>query len=172
MRKLLDNPYFVGLLVIGAIIIAFRKPLFSWLKDIKSAPTISYVSTNVTAIAEKIKPQTPPPPPVEVLPDTKIDVQNIQWILTPTRNPFKKVAKKDATRTNTVENVAPQPEQQFKLSGIVVEKTKKFAVINNQILSEGDTISGYRVITIEQDYVVLEGFNQKRKITFGENNSD
>ncbi|MGC8829382.1 MAG: hypothetical protein ACP5TE_06350 [Verrucomicrobiia bacterium] len=171
MRKILDNPYFVGVLVILALIVAFRKPLFSWFEGMKSVPAVNYISTNVTALTEKVKPQSVAQIQPEILPDSKIETQSIQWILTPTRNPFRSVIKKGLSKTNVVEEVSPQPGQQFNLSAVVIEKNKKFAVINGKVLSEGDSISGYRVIKIERDSVELEGFNAKRTLTFGDNGS-
>jgi type II secretory pathway component PulC len=169
MRKLLDNPYVVGLLVLVALIIVFKKPVLGLFEKVKqtqavvpATPTnaIAKVTKTVTNIIEK-------PEPV-ILPDQPIEVESIQWILQPARNPFQRVKPPDSgdSSTNNAITEVP-PDQPLELTGILFEKDKKLAVINNRVVQEGETIAGYKVESIERDYVILSGYGVKRRVNFG-----
>lgn len=165
MRKLLDNPYIVGILVVAAIVIIFREPVFTWVKGLKSAPVVASIRTNIVETAAKVRENLPVEQP-SVLPDAKIEIQNIQWILRPTRDPFRRVFKGVVEPSTNVSEAVSATNVQLRLSAILIEKEKKFAIINGKVFEEGDSIGGYRIIKIERDFVELEGFKQKRKITF------
>ncbi len=169
MRKLLDNPYIVGALVILALLVAFRKPVVDWMQRLKSTPVVSTIGTNINEVIDTVKSQTPQKAQSEIFPDAKIEFQNIQWILKPSRNPFKKITKGgvEIVKTNEVATVTVT-KQPLKLTAILVEQEKKFVMINGTILSEGETISGYKITSINRDYVLLEGYGEKRKLTFNE----
>ncbi len=173
MKKLLDNPYIVGALVLLALLVAFRKPMNNWIQRSKSNPSVSTLITNTNESLGIVKNQSSQQAQSEILPEAKIEVKDIQWILKPYRNPFKNPFKKDSKEADenvkVEENTIVIPTKQtFKLTAILIEQEKKVVMINGKILSEGETISGYKITSINRDYVLLEGYGEKRKLTFGE----
>lgn len=169
MKKLLDNPYIVGALVLLALLVAFRKPVIDWMQRLKSTPFIGTTTTNINEVIAKVKSQTSQQLQPEILPDAKIEVQNIQWILKPSRNPFKRVVKggMENVKTNEVTTITIT-NQPLKLTAILIEQDKKLVMINGKILSEGETISDYKITSINRDFVILEGYGEKRTLTFNE----
>lgn len=168
MRKLFDNPYIVGILVVAALVVLFKKPVLGLFEKVKQTQTAPATTTNVIAkIAQTVTNIAKKPEPV-ILPDQKIEVSSIQWILKPLRNPFQrtKPPETDVSPTNTVETEV-SPDQPLELTAILFEKDQKFAVINNRVVQEGDTIAGYKVESIERDYVMLSGYGVKRRLNFG-----
>lgn len=168
MKKLLDNPYFVGLLVLIAIVVIFRNPIMSFLKNYgKSEPVpAAAIVTNAIAKVQQIVPKLSEP---QILPDAKIEVDNIQWILRPVRNPFERVKGTDlATKTNLIATSPDKQGEILRLTAIWKQTDKSLAVINNKVVTEGESILGYKVAQIEQDYVVLTNELGKIRLDFGE----
>jgi len=57
---------------------------------------------------------------------------------------------------------APPPlEQEFILNGIIIDKERKTAIINNTILKENQLIGGARVLSIRKGEVILEVNNER-----------
>lgn len=168
MRKLLDNPYIVGILVLAALVVLFKKPVFELFEKVKQTQTATATTTNVIAKVAQTVTNIAKKPEPEILPDQKIEVSSIQWILKPLRNPFQRIKPPDTdvSPTNIVETEV-SPDQPLELTAILFEKDKKYAVINNRVVQEGDTIAGYKVELIERDYAILSGYGVKRRLNFG-----
>lgn len=168
MKKLFDNPYFVGLLVAVALFVVFRNPIISLIDKLRHAPIALATTNNVIAMASQSQIPTQKSEPV-ILPDAKIDADNIQWILKPSRNPFQRINPPDDGDSSTnITVIETSPDQPMVLTAVLFEKDKKYAVINNVVVSEGETIAGYKVESIEHDYVILSGFGTKRRLNFGD----
>ncbi len=172
MRKILDNPYIVGLLVMIALVVYFKEPIMKFVNKFRSAPAVA-TTTTVTGDQSSEKSQLPAltQEMPGILPDAKIETDKIQWILKPSRDPFRGKkrgdTKPDTPPTNIIEKTTP-PKPPLKLKAVVIEGEKKFAVINDKIVEEGESLLDYRVLSIARDFVVLEGFGEKRKLTFSE----
>jgi hypothetical protein len=57
---------------------------------------------------------------------------------------------------------------ELNLRAITVGGDKAYVLINDQILEEGDVISGKRIVTIESDRVILEQGGRKFTLVLGE----
>lgn len=57
--------------------------------------------------------------------------------------------------------IAPE----FKLSMVIVGETRNLALVNNQFVTEGNTISGYEVVKIEPRAILLAGKDDKQRLT-------
>lgn len=77
-----------------------------------------------------------------------------------TRDPFKLQPKGSQKAEFGIDNLA--------LSGIAVDETGKIAIINGEIVREGDVIFGIRIIKITEDTVTVEkeGKNYDLKIYY------
>lgn len=99
--------------------------------------------------------------PVHELPQPEpLDLSNLQKIGFPifSRAPFDLVpvaARKEASR----------PE--FKLEAIVIEGPRRLALINGQIVAEGDEIEGARVLSIAKGQVLLMYAEQALRLVLG-----
>jgi hypothetical protein len=68
-------------------------------------------------------------------------------------------------RVQATQPVPSRSSGAFNLSGIVFGAGEPFAVIDNQIVVEGDAVSGWKVITIEQNRVMLLSGNEQLTLT-------
>ena len=57
----------------------------------------------------------------------------------------------------------PPPFPELKLNGIMYSADEKVVIINNNIVHEGDSLEGVKILEIHQDGVVLE-FDGRRKL--------
>ncbi len=98
-------------------------------------------------------------------PGPMADLEKIGWVLDYARDPFKIRTLLDAEVESVVEEkapvalgeVAPPLSPHDVLFAIVHEPGKSIAVINDVIVSEGDDYGNFKVITIGEDFVELEG---------------
>jgi general secretion pathway protein B len=65
-------------------------------------------------------------------------------------------------------DIPPLNDPGIRLQAITWSKApgKRLVVINNRILRQGDTVSGYRIDTVNQDDVVLSSGGEKWKVLF------
>lgn len=168
MRKLFDNPYFVGLLVAVAIFVAFRNTIKGWIGKFSHATPAPVAKTNIIASVSQPTTLSSSQTTPLILPDVKMDVNSIQWILRPSRNPFQRVRVDSETNipVEVVENFIPDDKPPV-LTAILSEKGKKLTVINNRVVAEGEIINGYKVERIETDHVVLSKYGHKFRLDFG-----
>ncbi|MDY0222304.1 MAG: hypothetical protein RBR67_14305 [Desulfobacterium sp.] len=54
---------------------------------------------------------------------------------------------------------------EFNLSMVIVGETRNLALVNNQFVTEGNRISGYKVVKIEPGMIILAGKNDRQKVT-------
>lgn len=66
-------------------------------------------------------------------------------------------ALRDPTRPEFVENAFNIPIQNLKLTGVIVSSNRTLAIINNNFIRLGDTLSGYKVVSIQLNAVQLDG---------------
>lgn len=57
-------------------------------------------------------------------------------------------------------------EEEIIISAVMIDSGRKFAVIDDEIVSEGDTFREYRVVEITSDSVFLEGPNGIRELKY------
>ncbi len=79
---------------------------------------------------------------------TAIDVADVRWNATPSRDPFAvqhDIDPRDLDRVQTKLTVAPRPS----LDALVSGSSSKLAIIDGEVVSEGDRVAGYRVASIE-----------------------
>jgi len=72
--------------------------------------------------------------------------------------PTEKVATKEAPKG--------LDKSKFKLNQILISSTRRAAVINDEVVKEGDTIEDAQVVKIEANKVTLKGKNQTIDLTF------
>lgn len=158
MKKLLNNPLFVGamaLVAVGVVVMNVVRPT--------RGPGAPHQTTSVKkAVPEESSDKKPAQPATEMSPEEVADRDRIRWRQKPAiRDPFRpktSVSGKTSKRTRA--------QKQFRLYGIWVEPGVRLAAINDKIVSEGDRIGGYRVDKIKPDSVLLKGPRNSRLLKF------
>jgi hypothetical protein len=101
-----------------------------------------------------------------------------QWIHHPTRDPFApmSVAKwsppfSDQTATSTPQSPMPRvvSSNNLILKAVAIEAQRRSAVINRQVVYEGEMIEGYQVVSIQLKGVWLQRHGTKQFLTFSTN---
>jgi hypothetical protein len=182
MRQALNNPIVVGILCLVAVVVVYWRV---------SAP--SAYSTEVEAeemVADPIINAVPaPPPPVTPPPPTPapVLVENTsspppfsskeiiaQWEAEFSRDPFKRVASaivgpRETSPTGETNRSADSlsPRKVFQLQAISIEGRRRFAVINHQVVTEGETLEGSRLVKIHADGVVFSDEQGEHQVEFG-----
>ncbi len=172
--KIFKSKAFVGVLVVAAFGIVSKNVILPILK-LKKGPRdiMEQIGFNL----EDIKPKQR-----EVV--NPIDLTAIDWPVEFKRDPFlntilysnrAKLKKKqeitvdDIIEKRTIEAVKPKPvimEEEISVDAIMIEAAGRFAVLNGEVVSEGELYKNYTVVKIEPDYVELNGIGGTRKIYY------
>ena len=155
MKKVLENPFLVGVLAIAAFIVvyrtAFKKPTYA-------APVAEQQSPEDTSEISDLP-----------TPNLRIDVSRAQWTMMHERNPFssKPSEAKDETE-DAIDEATPEVAPVLNVSAIWLEGMLRLTVINDQVLSEGERILDYSVEKILADQIVVKGRGGNIVINFPE----
>ena len=161
--KLLRNPVVVVILAVLALALVVRNVFWPMLGGIRwrkaparvAAPAVaatppakaSPVEQTVAAIKSILGKDAAQPAPVVIHMDTSAAREGAtHWVQSPRRDPFH---SKFVAESRTA--------QLLKLKGVWRQTGGGLAVINNQLLGEGDAILDYRVEKIETDQVWVTG---------------
>ena len=106
------------------------------------------------------------------------DEIDIQWIDHPTRDPFApmsvvKWSKSSLPSSSTAAASNPRspgsPSNHLILKAVAIEAQQRSAVINRQVIYEGESIEGYQVVSIQLKGVWLQRQGKKKFLTFATN---
>ncbi len=102
-----------------------------------------------------------------------------QWTKNPKRDPFSPVMTNTWTHSSAKEfsdSQAPQiqkphgaSQERLTLKAIAIEAQHRSAVINHQVVYEGEIVEGYRVVSIQLQGVWLNRHGMKKFLTFATN---
>ncbi|MGK0188760.1 MAG: hypothetical protein ACI9R3_004574 [Verrucomicrobiales bacterium] len=164
MKKALQNPFVVGTLAVLAILVVFRTTF----KQAAPAAAMSVGAQSKkpnTAKAAESKPESG---------HKKINTVLAQWTTAAlNRNPFNAtsetpeitVLEQQAPRINPVSETEPP---QLKLSAIWHENDRQLVVINDKILTKGETLLEFQIEEILSDHVILSGSGGRIVVGFRE----
>ncbi len=83
-----------------------------------------------------------------------------RWIESPRRDPFR------LDRHQAAAPSGPPASQYLSLRAIWRQTGSQLAIINNQILREGEILQGFAIETIEAESVWVRGTNGRERLTF------
>ena len=121
------------------------------------------------------------PSPMELTPTTPVpslvghDEKATQWIANPTRDPFAPISITKWSNSSSQESSTSSPQtltphgtspSQLTLKAIAIEAQHRSAVINRQVVVEGEMIGGYEVVSIQLKGVLLTRHGKKKFLTF------
>ena len=164
-RRALRNPLLVGGLCVAAGVAVYVNSI-DMLTSEFVAPMVPLSSPPSGTTLE-----SPLPPPLGS-PDPTATV----WIEQPPRDPFSPIGPPSPSVTHSIlSNAIPgSPESEsasappMALKAIAMEDEAKSAVINRAIVHEGDTVGGFKVLSIELSGVWLGQGGNKHFLTFAE----
>ena len=145
MRDLLRKPLPVLIMALAAIWVVYSNVIQPMQKkSLLRAPAMS-----VQPLAEVNTPQS-----------TSFK-EALKWNHTYARDPFSpyKVIRKVSKK---------QKQQRFVLSAILFGTKEPLAMINGELLSQGDKILNQTVLSIQQDFVILKGEKGQKKLTLSQ----
>ena len=108
------------------------------------------------------------------------DEEATLWITNPTRDPFAPISlakwSKTSSQESSISSALPLPPRRARLSqltlkAIAIEAQHRSAVINRQVVVEGETIDGYEVVSIQLKGVLLTRHGKKTFLTFSTNST-
>jgi hypothetical protein len=170
--KFLRNPIVVGVLATIACIYSVWTALGS------RGPRSSPAAAETPAATTSLDPAPLLPAsvtPTDIVADTPapagdttgrpIDIPAVaalagRWIESPRRDPFR------VERPRESKPSGPPASQLLALRAVWRQTGSQLAVINEQILREGDQLQGFAIETIEAEGVWVRGTNGRERITF------
>lgn len=93
-----------------------------------------------------------------------IGMQFHSWVQGASRDPFQ--LNHGATPKKVIPINAPSPTAKWKLKAILLQTGSRMAIINNQIYREGDSIDGYRIVSIDEDTVWFQTPDSREHLGF------
>lgn len=91
-----------------------------------------------------------------------IQSQLPRWLEVPRRDPFEVVVQAKVA----VKQEGPRAEDLLKLHAIWRQSGQQLAVVNQQIVTEGDQVAGYQVQRIENDFITVQGSNGLERVEY------
>jgi hypothetical protein len=141
--KALRNPYVMCILVALALVLGYYR----------------FRAPRVVASPPAAKAARPP----SVGPDASMELDQLGWTPSPTRDPFRPAVRAPAT---TSDHKAEPVAEVLNLKAVWLQEKGGWAVINGKVLGEGDTILGFRVEKILADGVLVQGPDGRRQVGF------
>lgn len=119
--------------------------------------------------------------PTELTPTTSLpsleghDEEATHWIANPTRDPFAPISLAKWSKSSSQESLASSSltlksqgtaQNQLTLKAIAIEAQDRSAVINRQVVVEGEMVGGYEVVSIQLKGVLLTRHGKRKFLTF------
>ena len=177
MRNMFNNIYFVAAMSLLAIgYIAYTVYPFIYTDNAAAGDSL------VNAVIDPLDDLILSEPHVNSFDSDKdLDITKayINWDVYPKRNPFATLTKQQGItppqkltnkqQKTTSEKVIHKEEIEIpKLNAIVISQQSRLAMINNQLLSIGDTINAFEIKKIEPGYIDLHGPDGSLRLTLYE----
>ncbi len=173
--KLLQNPLVVGIMAVAAVaLLGWRlwpilhrpsrsRPPQTVATPAPPAPVSTAVVPLPVAAGKFVAVQTSAPPVfqpggIEVSP---VKMNAPSWSDSSQRDPFQMLGVRSANQASN-----PPAMQVLKLGAIWRQTGNMLAVLNNRVVSEGDTILGFTIETIGAEHVWVGGPNGREEMVF------
>lgn len=176
--KLLQNKFAVILLAVLALGLLFRNIVWPLMKvryparpaaaatpsvaPVAAQRTAASIPTPATATAAKVQSSSEqaadaPVPTVPSMNVAEASAHSGQWLLSPKRDPFKlSGGPSDGKAARDL----------LTLRGVLRQTQSTLVVLNNQVLSVGDSILGFKIESIEDQRVWVNGPNGREQVEF------
>jgi hypothetical protein len=174
---MLRNPKVVIALGILACLLLFRNVFLAFV------PHLSFSLARKTPVPAAAPERTPgangtakPAPLDTAAPELGIDLAQLDWakFRPPRRDPFASVARTNAPAASTAEagsaqsNASAKAREVLELKAVWLQESGRLAVINDQIVGEGESVLGFRIEKIQADGVVVQGPQSRESVEFSQ----
>ena len=173
---MLRNPKVVIALGVLACLLLFRNVFLAFV------PHLSFSLARKTPVPAAAPARTPgtngaakPAPPGTGAPELGIDLAQLDWaqFRSPRRDPFASVARTTAAATTAEAgsaqgNAAAKAREVLELKAVWLQESGRLAVINDQIVGEGESVLGFRIEKIQADGVMVQGPQSRESVGFSQ----
>lgn len=162
--KFLRNPIFVGALAALAIGAAawnvFRPALARRQAARASGPPAPPAATQATPAGAMAGPSATNATPTRPIDLAHVSGRLLEWLQAPRRDPF------EAFVPTALPPQGPRAADVLSIKAIWRQTGVQLAVVNNQVLGEGDQILHYRLERIEGDVLWVRGTNGAERVEY------
>jgi len=169
IRRALNSMWGVGMMSVAALVLVYSNIVAPLLKTDSEQTSFPVAVESASLTGKQVDGEG------EVKRFEPVDPTQIHWVDRINRDPFllqqahEKTSVKPVVKEPVIEQALPVPVAPvLTLKAIAVEGRKRTAVINRTILQEGDSLMGFRVISIQPDGVWLQEGRHRRFLTFTE----
>lgn len=145
MNKFFNNRYAVGFFVLVAAVVVY----FNFFRRPAPPKTTTPLPTDASSVPAKASAKTTSPGWSQALAVVPIDLTQLDWGKHQLSDPFKRTL----SVAEEAQRVAGAASDILKLTGIWGQTGRRFAVINDKVVGEGETVKGYNIQAIENDSV-------------------
>lgn len=159
---MLNNPWVVGFLCVMALI-----TLSVWWLGSTDHP-----ESPVPQVADQAVPVSTSEsflPSAAFTPTIRKPSKPVDWSNVTARDPFqppRTVSEMTTNRTDGEESGTKAADHGFHLQAVLRRGSTRVAVIDRQLVKEGETIAGYVVASIQEEGVLLQGPHNRRWLRF------
>lgn len=148
--KLLSNPRAVGALALIAVVLVVRSAAPNLFSPASAAE--EPVQASGKSIPVKAEDAAPP-----------IEFEKLQWAVELSRDPFR-----PARVLLPVAAIAEDSNTQnrLKLSAIWIQNSGRWAILNDQLVEEGESVLEYQIEAIRPDRVIVVGPGGRESVPF------
>lgn len=158
---MLNNPWVVGVLcvVVGMTL---------YLQWLGSTDDPEFSVPPLAAQAVPVSPSESLPPSVAVTPTVQKQPEPFDWSNVPARDPFQPPRAVSGMTQDRTDDEEPEDREDFHLQAVLRQGSTNVAMIDRQLVKEGETIAGYLVASIQEEGVLLQGAHGRRWLRFRE----
>lgn len=88
---------------------------------------------------------------------SKIELSKLDWIENPRRNPFQAFPEPDKIITENREPEKQEPVTPPQLDAIIINDHVRYAILNTEIITIGETLGKFKIQAIQSNHVDLTG---------------
>lgn len=122
----------------------------------------------LAAQAVPVSPSESFPPSVAVTPTIQKQPKPFDWSSVPARDPFQPPPAVSGMTQDRPDDEEPEERVDFHLQAVLRQGSTRVAMIDRQLVKEGETIAGYLVASIQEEGVLLQGPHGRRWVRFRE----
>ena len=182
MKNVLNNPWVVGGLCVAALVIVFVRVVFPlWGNSVQAIPASSQTASNMEQVIAMLEATTETKKEKRAAEQagTHLTQELVGWVDYFPRDPFRpppaKPTKKKILTQVSKFNPSPKPlSSRLQLQAVSMEGSQRIAMINREVVLEGDRVEEFFVLQIQADGVWVKGPRGKELLGFEaiENDAD
>jgi len=182
MKNILNNPWVVGGLCVAALVIVFVRVVFPlWGNSVQAMPASSQTASNMEQVIAMLEATTETKKGKRAAEEagTHLTQELVGWVDSFQRDPFRPppaqpTKKKILTQVSRFKKLPEPASSRLQLQAVSMQGSQRIAVINREVVLEGDRVEEFFVLQIQADGVWVKGPRGKELLGFEaiENDAD